>query len=264
MPSAEAQWNWNEAASVDVAAEKHDPAVSTSTEPLAWDWPDDKVVQPDAGQAKTDQPREWGDLDDLLGQAPKAGATATASSMAEAGVADAVSTTPALETARAPQRSFRAEPRKSRINFAALAALIALIAIIGGAGAGYWFNRDTVNGWVNERIASFTAPSTETPAETPQTSETAEGGRNLPANTTPADTAQTTDDAAGASTTTEVATATQNSSGKFTQRLLTDGSDAVRPQAPMARRRRRPARTPPRRRTRRYRPQPANSLLPSA
>ncbi|MGQ3279727.1 MAG: hypothetical protein ACT6WE_24700, partial [Shinella sp.] len=228
MPSAEAQWNWNEATPVVETADNRAQPAETANDPLAWDWPDEKAGQSADTPEKAAPVRDWGDLDELLGHnAPKAGAAvAGAAAMAEAGLSDAVaSPTPAVETARTPQRSFRAEPRKSRINFAALAALVALIAVIGGAGAGYWFNRDMVNGWVNERIASFTTPSTEKPAETAQTNQTAEGGRNLPADTTPAETAQTpTDDAAGTTpttTTTEVASTSQNSSGKFTQRLLT-------------------------------------------
>ncbi|HEV7248974.1 MAG TPA: hypothetical protein VGN93_18530 [Shinella sp.] len=226
MPSAEAQWSWNEAAPVAVAVETHEPTPAVASDPLAWDWPDDKAAQPEAEREKTAKTAEWGDLDDLLGHAPKAG-VAAASSVAAAGTTEAASSTPAFEPARAPQRSFRAEPRKSRINFGALAAVIALVAIVGGLGAGYWFNRDMVNGWVNERIASITAPSTETPAETQQQSnDTAEGGRNLPANTTPDDTAETTGNAAGTTTpTTEVASATPTGNGKFTQRLLTDGSE---------------------------------------
>lgn len=232
MPSAEAQWNWNEAPPVIETTDNRTQPVDTVTDPRAWDWPDEKAGQPADTSEKAAPVRDWGDLDELLGQtAPKTGAAAAGTAaMAEAGLADAAtSPTPAVETARAPQRSFRAEPRKSRINFAAFAALVALIAIIGGAGAGYWFNRDTVNGWVNERIASFTTPSTETPAETTQTNQTAEGGRNLPA-----ETAQTpTDDAASTTpTTTEVASTSQNSSGKFTQRLLTDGSEVDQGPAP--------------------------------
>jgi hypothetical protein len=237
MPSAEAQWNWNEASPVVETANNPALPADTATDPLAWDWPDEKAGQPADTSEKAAPARDWGDLDELLGNSgTKAGAAAAGTaSMAEAGLADAAaSATPTVETARAPQRSFRAEPRKSRINFAALAALLALVAIIGGAGAGYWFNRDTVNGWVNERIASFTTPSTETPAETTQTNQTAEGGRNLPADTKPAETAQTpTGDAAGTTpTTTEVASTSQNSSGKFTQRLLTDGSEVDQGPAP--------------------------------
>ncbi|CAK7257584.1 MULTISPECIES: hypothetical protein [unclassified Shinella] len=227
MPSAEAQWNWNEASPADVTAENHvQPADTTASDPLTWDWPEEKAAQPEATPEQASS-RDWSDLDELLGHGPKAGAAAAgAAAMAEAGLADATSPTPTVETARAPQRSFRAEPRKSRLNVAALAAVVALVALVGGAGAAYWFNRDTVNDWVNERIVAFTAPSTETPAETPQTAETAEGSRSLPAaNTTSGETAQTPDTAAGTSTNTEVAVATPSGTGKFTQRLLADGTE---------------------------------------
>lgn len=233
MPSAEAQWSWDETAAAATPAENGDPVTAVPVEPLAWEWPDEKAPETDAKEtgAKQDKPAQagdWGDLEDLIGFTPKAGAaaaTTAASPMAEAGLADAASASPAVETARGPQRSFRVEPRKSRINLGALAALIGVLAIAGGAGAGYWFNRDAVNGWVNELVASVTAPSTEKTSETPQTTDTADGGRNLPANTTPSsDTGQTPDGATGAAST-EVASASQNGSGKFNQRLLTDGSE---------------------------------------
>jgi hypothetical protein len=222
MPSAEAQWNWNEANPVDVSAQTPAQPVATAGDPLAWDWPEEKAAQPAATPEQETSSRDWGDLDELLGHNPKAAGSA---GMVEPGLADATSTASVAETPRMPQRSFRAEPRKSPVNVAALAAVVALVAIVGGAGAAYWFNRETVNGWVNERIAAFTAPSTETPAETQQTSETAEGGRNLPADTTSGETTQTPDAAGSTTTNTEVAVATPSGNGKFTQRLLTDGTE---------------------------------------
>jgi hypothetical protein len=228
MPAAGAQWDWNELAPASTSAENREQA--TLADPMAWEWPEEKAVEPaEARQEKPTQSNEWGDLDALIGQTPKAATTAAASSaVADSGFASATSSATA-ETARAPQRSFRAEPRKSRVNLGAIAAIIGLLAVVGGAGAGYWLNRDAVNGWVNELVASATGPSTDKPAETPQTTtdtDTAEGGRNLPVNTTPSDTAQT-DKAA----TTEVASATP-ASGKFTQRLMTDGSEVDNGPAP--------------------------------
>ena len=227
MPAAEAQWDWSDVAPVTTPADKQEPVVAAGTDPMAWEWPEEKTAQAEEPkQAQPAQKSEWGDLDDLIGFTPTAGAgAATASSMEQAGLADAATQTPAVE-ARTPQRSFRTEPRKSRINFGAIAALIGVIAIAGGAGAGYWFNRDAVNGWVNERIASLTTsspPAKETPEAT---TESAEGGRNLPATTTTNDTTATETQTDGAATkpATEVASADQ-SSGKFTQRLLTDGTE---------------------------------------
>nr|WP_298094883.1 hypothetical protein [uncultured Shinella sp.] len=224
MPAAEAQWDWSDVTPVTASADKPEPSVADGTDPLAWEWPEEKATKPE--EAKQEQPAqksEWGDLDDLIGFTPTGGAAS--SSMEQAGLADAATKSPAAE-AHAPQRSFRAEPHKSRVNFAALAALVGVIAIAGGAGAAYWFNRDAVNGWVNELVASVTKPSTPA-GETPEAkTETAEGGRNLPASTTTNDTTSTDTQTDGAATkpATEVASADQ-SSGKFTQRLLTDGSE---------------------------------------
>ena len=236
MPAVEAQWDWHEAAAATIATETNSQPVAVTPDPLAWEWPEEKVVQPDNKQAEPEQKpaqkNDWNDLDDLIGFVPKAetaaAATVATASADETGFATAASSATA-ETARAPQRSFRAEPRKSRLNLGALAATVGFVAVVGGAGAAYWFNRDAVNGWVDARIASFTEPSTDKPAETPQTSETAEGGRNLPANTTPSDSQTTT--ANGTAANTEVASATQ-SNGKFNQRLLTDGSEVDEGPAP--------------------------------
>ncbi|MGD9477437.1 hypothetical protein [Shinella sp. G-2] len=232
MPAAEAEWEWNEAAAATISTGTERQSAAAAVDPLAWEWPDEKSAQPEATPRQPAQKSDWDDLDDLIGFTPKtepvASATATA---ATTGFATATSAA-AAETARAPQRSFRAEPRKSRLNLGALAATVALLALVGGAGAGYWLNRETVNGWFNEKIASFTGPSTEKPAETPQTTDTAEGGRSLPSNTTPSNTAETSDAGTDKPATTEVASATQNSSGKFTQRLLTDGSEVDNGPAP--------------------------------
>jgi hypothetical protein len=252
MPAAEAQWNWDETVTVGTPSDNGGQPQALPVDPLAWEWPEEKSADVPAKQetpvqaggqtgAQTNaqtsaQTSEWGDLEDLIGFAPKnaPATTATAASpAAEATVAgDPVAASPAVETARMPQRSFRAEPRKSRFNFAALGALVGLVAIVGGAGAAYWFNRDVVNGWVNEMVASVTAPSTGETTETPQTPETVEGGRNLPATTTPSEDAAAPENGTEASPTTEVASASSDASSKFTQRLLTDGTEVDEGPAP--------------------------------
>ena len=224
MPATDAQWDWSDATPVATPAQADAQPAVVESDPLAWEWPEEKGANPEPKQEQSAQKSEWGDLDDLIGFTPKAATTTAASPMEQAGLADATASSPAVETARAPQRSFRAEPRKSRVNLGALAALVGVVAIAGGAGAGYWFNRDAVNGWVSDLVASATTSTPSTPADnTPETktAETTEGGRNLPANTTTSTDTQT---ANGAQTTTEVASADQ-SSGKFTQRLLTDGTE---------------------------------------
>ncbi len=211
MPATEAEWDWQEAASVTTPVERPEEAVAAD-DPLAWEWPDEKGTQPDAAQVQSAKANEWGDLEDLIGSTPKTAAGAAAAMpAADAGLA-------AAEPARTPQRSFRAEPRKSRFSLAALAATAALLAVVGGAGAAYWFNREAVNGWVDARIASLTAPS-ETPADVSKAGDAAEGSRSLPASTD-SNTADTADKSG-----TEVASASPSSGGKFTQRLLADGSE---------------------------------------
>ena len=229
MPAAEAEWNWNEAAAATIATESHQQPAAAAVDPLAWEWPGEKSVPDEDKPAEPAQKNDWHDLDDLIGFVPKPETGAAAAIEAEAGSSAAASSA-VTETARAPQRSFRAEPRKSRLGLGVLAAAVGLLAVVGGAGAAYWFNRDAVNGWVGETVASFTAPSADKPAETPQTSETAEGGRSLPADSTSTDTAETTTPS-GTAANTEVASAQQNG-GKFTQRLLADGSEVDSGPAP--------------------------------
>ncbi|WP_337183579.1 hypothetical protein [Shinella sp.] len=225
MPASEAQWDWNEAAAATITGGSREQAAAVEPDPLAWEWPDEKASRPAAGSAEPAKKSDWDDLDDLVGFTPKAepSSRAATSPAPEAAPAGAAASPAGVEAARAPQqRSFRAEPRKSRFNLGALVATVALLAIVGGAGAAYWFNRDSVNGWVNEKIASFTAPSAGTPAETTPTTDTTDGG----ASTAPVGTAPAADTASsGTAGNTEIASAAQNASGKFTQRLLTDGSE---------------------------------------
>ncbi len=225
MPATEAQWDWHEATTAAAAVtQSHEQPAAVTPDPLAWEWPGDKTVEPEARAAEAGQKNDWNDLDDLIGFVPKADADAGLAAET-ASAADAV----AAETARAPQRSFRTEPRKPRRKLGALVATVALLAVVGGAGAAYWLNRDAVDDWVGAQVAALTGPSTDTPAETPPTGDTAEGGRSLPAETTPSGTAQTAD--GGTAANTEIASAAQNG-GKFTQRLLTDGSEVDQGPAP--------------------------------
>lgn len=216
MPAAEEQWDWDEAAAATVVAGNREPAAIEPADPLAWDWPGEKASLSEDKQGQPAQKADWDDLDDLVGFGPKSEPASVTTPVADIGLAAAASSSASRETAPAPQRSFRAEPRKPRFNRGALVATVALLAIVGGAGAAYWINRDAVNGWFDEKVASVAGPS----ADTPQTNDTAEGGRGLPSST-----AETTDTPSGTVGTTEVASASQNSSGKFTQRLLTDGSE---------------------------------------
>lgn len=228
-PVAATQWNWSgAAASADVVESQPSAAAAESVssdsadaEPVAWEWPEEKVVRPEDDKPQPAQKNEWDDLDALIGVAPKAEPAAGAST--------ARTETVAAEPARAPQRSFRAEPRRSRFNFGALIGILAFLGIAGGAGAAYWFNRDAVNGWVDMQVATLTEMLMDKPAQTPKTEEAAGDAQDVPAKTTPSDAAPATEN--GAAATTEVASAAQGN-GKFTQRLLTDGSEVDNGPAP--------------------------------
>lgn len=226
MPAADAQWNWDEAVPavtpVEGGAQQGEQAAAP--EDLAWDWPGDKAAEPGDKEGKPAASSEWSDLEDLIGydRKPEPGKQA---SMDEAGLSDAAAS-PVAETAAArngPQRSFRAEPRKSRFNLGALIALLAILVVFGGAGAAYWFNRDAVNDWVGDLIASVSTPATETAGTQETTPESTSGGeRSLPASSTSSETEGGT-----AESPTELAAATggQADGGKFTQRLLPDGTE---------------------------------------
>ena len=188
-------------------------------ETLGWEWPEERPAELEQqGDEPAAKASEWGDLDALIGGAPRK--PETDEPAAQAGIADAA---PMSETAsRGPQRSFRAEPRKSRFNLGALLAAVVLIGAAGGAGAAYWYNRDDVNAWVNGLVASATGDRTSETATTPAAETQTAGQRGLP-ETTPSTTAEERKEPA----TTEVAAVAtgQDSSGKFTQRLLADGSE---------------------------------------
>ncbi|UNK38824.1 hypothetical protein MNR02_03700 [Shinella sp. H4-D48] len=224
LPDVDAQWEWHEQPSLETPAEKSVPAAQ-EPDLLAWEWPQDKgadVKSVESQPEKSAHAGSWSDLDTLLGTTPAAVATAAAASQAnvagDASSSAAASSISTADTARAPQRSFRTEPRKSRLNLGALAATVALLAVVGGAGAAYWFNRDAVNGWVGNLVASVSGSAND---DTPV--ETAEGTRGVSAETPPAETAQTSQDNTAGGT--EVAAVTPSSGGKFTQRLLADGTE---------------------------------------
>ena len=225
-PEADAHLYWQDPEPVVPPADGQPQEAARPVEDFGWEWPEDnrpaEAGAPVEAHAETRpaDPHEWGDLDDLLG-GPSASAPA-----GEADAAAAAASAAAGETAqRGPQRSFRAEPRKSRVNLGAAVALVALLAVVGGAGAAYWFNRDQVDAWVGETVASLTGPE-QTTTTTTTTTESAEtpvsdagAERSLPSASAEAEQPE----AAG----TEVAALTtgQDSSGKFTQRLLADGSE---------------------------------------
>lgn len=228
-PETDEHLYWQDPAPAALPADEPPQEATRPVEDFGWEWPEDNKpaeagTQAEAhGAARPADVHEWGDLDDLLG-----GHTApTPANEVDAGAAAAASAAVAETAQRGPQRSFRAEPRKSRRNFGAIAALVVLLAAAGGAGAAYWFNRDQVDAWVGETVTSLTGP-VETTATTTTTTTTksaqtpvADAGaeRSLPAAS-----ADTQQPAAGGTEVAALSTG-QDSSGKFTQRLLADGTE---------------------------------------
>ncbi|PYE41952.1 hypothetical protein DFI02_10882 [Rhizobium sp. PP-F2F-G20b] len=178
----------------DVRPEGTEPAVSD------WSWPVDRTNETEqAGPSdEPPPPQNWDEIDSLL---------------AAGGAAAAVQSRPPLDLAEAPPAprrpaSYRAEPRKSAFSLKRIATVPVLLLVFGGGGYAYWTNRDAVNGWVSETVASLnTAPPT---ASNGGTSATGTGGA-------------ASGTAANGNATTDVASA--EPSNKFTQRLQTDGTE---------------------------------------
>lgn len=178
----------------DVRPEGTEPAVSD------WSWPVDRTneAEPASASDEPPPPQNWDEIDSLL---------------AAGGAAAAAQSRPPLDPSEAPAAprrpaSYRAEPRKSAFSIKRIATVLVLLLVFGGGGYAYWMNRDAVNGWVSETIASLnTAPPT---ASNGGTAATGTGGA-------------ASGTAANGNATTDVASA--EPSNKFTQRLQTDGTE---------------------------------------
>lgn len=175
-----------------------------------WNWPEETKT-PD--QAKKPAENAWGDLEDLIGYQPKAGAAEPEKAAAVEDSFDASGVTEAA--VRNGQRPYRAEPRKRGVSLAKIGALAAVLAVVGGAGAAYWLNRDAVD----QMVADLTAPAATD--EAPANGAT-DGSATPTAGTK----------GAGRPGDTEVASAEPTSS-KFTQRLLPDGTESDEGPAPV-------------------------------
>lgn len=218
-PETDSHLSWQEPAVAETPEREPSPLSPPPVQDLDWEWRD----EPTEPAARRDMPAaggEWGDLDALLDTPRKTAAADENADMAGAGMAAAATPLAGETAARPPQRSLRVEPKTSRLG--AIVAAVAVLAVAGGAGAGYWLNRDKVDTWVGDLLASVTQSA---PATTPS-AETA----NVPAAETSTEKTVPSVTAEGegrAEATTEVAAATggQDAGGKFTQRLLADGSE---------------------------------------
>ncbi|HEV7310233.1 hypothetical protein [Ensifer sp.] len=182
-----------------------------------WSWPVEKPAQAAASNApQSQQDRSgtaWDHIDDLLGF-EEAGVAAAAG--AAAGGASAAAREPERlgESAATAQRpaSYRATPKPSRFSVKRLVIGAVLLAALGGGGFAYWENREAGNAWISGTIASITSAVSNiggTPAEQSPAPVQTEGETAKPAPEAHDDTA-----------------VPDNSSTKFTQRLLADGTES--------------------------------------
>lgn len=211
MPATAMPWAWSderadtgseEISSRDVfpreqRAEEIAPASAADADAPEWTWPEDARPAEPGSEQKRAAENAWGDLEDLIGYQPKSSelGTAKASGLSEAPAATAEA------PARNGQRSFRAAPRSRRISIARIGVAAAVLALVGGAGAAYWLNRDSID----RTLADLTAPVADPSGNAGATGEAGSGST----------------DAAGAQ---EVASA-GTGINKFTQRLLPDGTE---------------------------------------
>ncbi|RDL50202.1 hypothetical protein BLJAPNOD_01321 [Ensifer sp. M14] len=181
-----------------------------------WSWPVEKSAPATAASATEPASQQeravtaWDHIDDLLGL--EGGATIAAG--AAAGAATAKETDRGVEMpSAAPSRptSYRTTPKPPRFSVKRLAIAAGLLLVLGGGGFAYWQNREAGNAWISGMVASVTSVVSGT-GETPVEQSTP------PAQTDEA----TTQQQPGAHDDTAVPA---NTSTKFTQRLLADGSE---------------------------------------
>ena len=203
-PDGEPASSW----SLDEADPFHQPTreagdASADSAISDWSWPVDRSAVTSAPVEETEDSRResWDEIDALLG----AGAAGTAAGAAAGAYESSAASAEPAPMAR--PASYRAEPKKSAFSVKRILTTVVLLLLLGGGGYAYWMNRDTMNGWIAELVASV---------NTPPPQQTVNGTNSDGTSTTAA---------SGGSTTpaTEVASATP--SNKFTQRLQPDGTE---------------------------------------
>ncbi|MFK0162143.1 hypothetical protein [Rhizobium sp. NPDC090279] len=135
-------------------------------------------------------------------------------------------------------RSFRMEPKRRRINVTGIIVTLVGLGVVGGGGYAAWLNRDALNGMVTKLVSS--APKkAATPATSDTASNNAAASGNAAAPTKPAAAAPQQNSAAaqqpsGAGNTDVAALGSDPNTvnTKFTQRLLTNGTEEDEGPAP--------------------------------
>ncbi|MCA1439726.1 hypothetical protein I6F07_05705 [Ensifer sp. IC4062] len=167
-----------------------------------WSWPVEKAPVPASQEERAST--AWDHIDDLLGFGENnETATAANETAKEHGREQPPVSAPARPS------SYRATPKPSRFNFKRLAIGAVIALLLGGGGYAYWQNREAGNAWLSDLIAKV-MPAAPEGTETPpgQTAPTGQSGQSSGQAGAPDDTAPAED-----------------SSTKFTQRLLANGSE---------------------------------------
>ncbi|WP_331372121.1 hypothetical protein [Sinorhizobium chiapasense] len=163
-----------------------------------WSWPVEKAPVPASQEERAST--AWDHIDDLLGFGENGGAGAAANGATKENGSESAVAAPARPS------SYRATPKLSRFNFKRLAIGAVLALLLGGGGYAYWQNREAGNAWLSGLIAKIMPEAPEAP-ETPD-GQSAPAGPSSGQPGAPDETARPED-----------------SSTKFTQRLLADGSE---------------------------------------
>ncbi|HEV7318637.1 MAG TPA: hypothetical protein VGO04_08510 [Ensifer sp.] len=178
-----------------------------------WSWPVEKPAQAAAANAPQSQQERagtaWDHIDDLLGFEDAANAAATGAAASSA-AREPERASDAAASAPRPT-SYRATPKPSRFSLKRLVIAAIALLVLGGGGFAYWQNREAGNAWISSIASSITSAVSNI------------GGAPTAENVPPAQPeGETAKQEPAAHDDTVVP---DNSSTKFTQRLLTDGSE---------------------------------------
>ncbi|MCA1406112.1 hypothetical protein I6F26_20920 [Ensifer sp. IC3342] len=163
-----------------------------------WSWPVEKAPVPASQEERAST--AWDHIDDLLGFGENNGAAAANGAAKENGREQPPVSAPARPS------SYRTTLKPSRFNFKRLAIGAVIALLLGGGGYAYWQNREAGNAWLSGLIAEIMPAAPEAP-ETPD-------GQNTPAG-----------QSSGQPGAPDETARPEDSSTKFTQRLLADGSE---------------------------------------
>lgn len=196
---AASAWSFDDSDPFALSTEKKERAVETDIS--EWSWPVEKA--PAATSEEERAGNAWDHIDDLLGF-DESGRTQNGAAAPDKGEESGVGARPPAEPVR--PTSYRTTPKASRFGLKHMVIGAVIVLLLGGGGYAYWANREAGNAWLSEMIAKIMPAGAEPPAQP------ADGGE--PANQ-PDEQSATQDGVAPPDA----------GSTKFTQRLLSDGTE---------------------------------------